>query len=100
MMLGYGGSGAFYFFMIQACGITLEMVVQYLITGSMRPYSPNDKPPPRILRFFGYIWTVCWIVAVSPFLQQPMVEAGLFVSDLSDTALGQNLGRILGLNVI
>lgn len=96
MMLGHEGSGAFYFFVLQPWAITLEAMIKYLVTGSTRP---SDKPPALIWRLLGYSWVVSWFVLVTPFIQQPMVEAGLFFGT-PGSALTQKVGRLLALDVI
>ncbi|KAF5359451.1 hypothetical protein D9756_002935 [Leucocoprinus leucothites] len=98
MMLGYGGNGALLFFVVQAWAITLEVVVRYLITESTRA-NASEKPPTGIRRLLGYVWVFCWFVAVTPLIQQPMVEAGLFLGH-ENSALAQKVGRWLGLDVI
>ncbi|KAF9450452.1 hypothetical protein P691DRAFT_701161 [Macrolepiota fuliginosa MF-IS2] len=96
MMLGYGGSGALYFFVLQAWAITLEMAIQYLVTGSTRP---SNKPPALIWRLLGYAWVVSWFILVVPFMQQPMIEAGMFVT-IPRSALTQKVTKLLALDVI
>jgi len=97
MMLGYGGSGAFWFFILQGWGISLEVVARYLVTGCSRPL--KDKPPATIWRIIGYIWVVSWFVTVAPLMQQPMVEANAFLS-APNSPLSQKVGRLLALDVI
>ncbi len=97
MMLGYGGSGAFWFFILQAWGISLEIVIQYLFTGSPRPL--KDQPPTIAWRLLGYVWVVSWFIMVAPLMQQPMVEANVFLS-APNSPLSQRVGRLLALDVI
>jgi hypothetical protein len=91
MMLGYGGSGAFYYFTLQAWAITLEVAVRYLVTGAKRA---SVKPPSLIWRLLGYTWVASWFIIITPFMQQPMIEAGWFVSPLS-SELTQKVARWL-----
>lgn len=97
MMLGYGGKGAFWFFILQAWGISLEIMAQYIVTGCSRPL--HDKPPAKAWRLLGYVWVVSWFIAVAPFMQQPMIEANVFLG-APNSPLSQRVGRLLALDVI
>ncbi|KXN80615.1 hypothetical protein AN958_09405 [Leucoagaricus sp. SymC.cos] len=97
MTLGFGGDdGVFYFFVLQAWAVTLEVLVRFLVTGSARA---SNTPPPMGWRLLGYLWVGCWFVVVTPLVQQPMIEAGLFKGP-SNVALTQRVGRWLTLDVI
>jgi hypothetical protein len=96
MMLGRGGTGAFCFFILQPWIITLEIAVRYLITVDT---PTNEKLPPLKWRLLGYFWVISWFFAVAPFIQQPMIEAGVFVGP-SDSRLTQSVGRWLAIDVI
>ncbi|KAF9450467.1 hypothetical protein P691DRAFT_465638 [Macrolepiota fuliginosa MF-IS2] len=96
--LGHGGSGASsIFFRPLPWAITLEMAIQYLVTGSTRP---SDKTPTLIRRMLGYVtWVVSWFILVAPFMQQPIIEAGIFPT-MPRSALTQKVTKLLALNVI
>jgi hypothetical protein len=98
MMLGYGGHGAFTFFILQAWAITLELGMQYLLTGSILRKNGN-KSPMLIWRIVGYIWTLSWFITVSPLLQQPMAEGGLFLGT-PGSVFTRKVGRWLALDTI
>ncbi|KAF7773145.1 hypothetical protein Agabi119p4_5312 [Agaricus bisporus var. burnettii] len=98
MMLGYGCRGAFTFFILQPWAITLELGIQYLLTGSI-PGKNNNKLPTLIWRMVGYVWVLVWFITICPLIQQPMVEAGLFLGT-PGSVLTQKVGRLLALDTI
>lgn len=73
MVTGHATRSSFTLFVLQAWAITLELGVQYLFSGSILRKN-DEKSPVLIWRMDGYIWTLSWLLAVSPLLQQPMVE--------------------------
>ena len=79
-MQGYFGFGASKFFTLQPWAITLEVLIGYLITGLGR-INGNAKAQELGVtwRMIGYIWVVSWFVAIGHLMQQPMVDAGVFV---------------------
>jgi len=96
MMQGYLGFGAFKFFALQPWAITLEVLVRYMITGSIRVNGDGKTQELGMTwRAVGYIWVFCWFVGVGHLIQQPMVDAGTFLLEHSE--LTMNVGRWLAL---
>lgn len=100
MMQGYLGFGAFKFFTLQPWAITLEVLIGYLITGLGRINGDAKAQELGVIwRMIGYIWVVSWFVAIGHLMQQPMVDAGVFVG-LEHSELTRKIGRWLALEAI
>lgn len=105
MMQGYPSFGAFKFFALQSWAITFEIIVKYLITGSTRTQTQSgdgnkSKGAKSVIwRILGYAWVISWFVAVAHHMQQPMIDAGIFVG-LEDSELTRRVGKWLALEVI
>lgn len=100
-MVGYVSFGAVYFFMLQPWVITFEIAVRYFVTGSTHSSSMvNGKEAGTTWKLLGYVWVLSWFVAVGPFLQQPMIDTGVFVAGLKDSEVARMAGRWLALDVI
>ncbi|KAJ3563863.1 hypothetical protein NP233_g8663 [Leucocoprinus birnbaumii] len=63
---GEGGINFLVFFILQPWIITLEEIIQYLVTGTA---SSRNRRPKLIWRLVGYVWVFCWCVALMPLSQ-------------------------------
>jgi hypothetical protein len=72
-----------------------------MANGSAEGKEKEKKEPAIIWKALGYIWVLLWFVAVGPLMQQPMIDAGVFINNgFEELKVTRMVGRWLALDDI